>query len=239
MKGALWRNTKTTISFVPFPVLWGLETPMLFYWICCVCSWCMWGAGLPKWINTITSSRWLRHLVPLPVIVLMLYWLPLSREPNLHAVLLIPHTHTHTYHPPAHTSTIPTLYHPCKKKKKNSQSIFHGALEWLCHELIGHAFHPFALGRVTRHARREAGWTWTREKKNAKGLEFNMFTVNMQRDWCSCHLLCVFHLELLSHGTRDVSSRRHVWLSHVVVFIIQTRVSCILQCIRMWHDCFR
>lgn len=94
-----------------FFLLWGLETLVLFYWICCVCSWCMWGAGLPKWINTITSSRWLRHLVPLPVIVLMLYWLLLSREPNLHAVLLhcIPFTHIILHHT---TSTIPALSHP-------------------------------------------------------------------------------------------------------------------------------
>lgn len=103
---------------MPLPLHWGLETLMLFYWICCVCSWCMWGAGLPKWINAITSSRWLRHLVPLPVIVLMLYWLLLSGEPNLHAVLLIPfshiqtHTHTRTHHPPPHTFIFPALSHP-------------------------------------------------------------------------------------------------------------------------------
>lgn len=70
-------------------------TSMLFYWICCVCSWCVLGVGLPKWINTITSSKWLWHLVPLPVIILMFYRLLLSREPNLHAMLLIPLTNIH------------------------------------------------------------------------------------------------------------------------------------------------
>ena len=88
---------------------------MLLYWIYCVCSWCMWGSGLPKWINTITSSRWLRHLVPLPVIVLMLYWLPSSREPNLHAVLCIPFTHTRTHthtHILTSSSTVLTISHP-------------------------------------------------------------------------------------------------------------------------------
>lgn len=53
---------------------------MLFYWICDICSWRMWETGLPKWINTITSSRWPWHFVPIPVIFLMLYRLLLSRE---------------------------------------------------------------------------------------------------------------------------------------------------------------
>lgn len=109
---------------------WGVETLMLFYWICCVCSWCMWRTGLPKWINTTTSSRWLWHFVPFPVIVLMLYWLLLSREQNLHAVLLIPFTHLH------HSRTLQSV---------NPQSIFHSALEWLFHKLIGHTSHRLTL----------------------------------------------------------------------------------------------
>lgn len=73
-------NAAVTKSFVSFPLLPGLGMVMWVQWICNVCGWYMWRGGFPKWINTITSSRWLQHLVPLSLIVLMLYWLPLSRE---------------------------------------------------------------------------------------------------------------------------------------------------------------
>lgn len=108
----------------------GLETLMLLNWMCCVCAWCMWRTGLPKWINTITSSRWPWHFVPFPVIVLMLYWLLLSGEQRLHAALPLPSTHLHRSH---------TLL------SVNPQSIFHRALEWLFHKLIGHTSHRLTL----------------------------------------------------------------------------------------------
>ncbi len=135
-------------------VLWGLETLVLFYWICCVCSWCMWGAGLPKWINTITSSRWLRHLVPLPVIVLMLYWLLLSREPNLHAVLLhcIPFTHIILRHTPPPFPHSP-IHKPTIHFSWRSGMIMPRA-DWT-HLSSAHT------GRTVRHAwRGDQKWTW-------------------------------------------------------------------------------
>ena len=175
---ALSGNTTTT-SFVPFSQQARLETLTLFYWICCVCSWCMRGAGLPKWINTITSSRWLRHLVPLPVIILMLYWLLLSRKLNAcsTAYSFHTHTHTHTHHPSSHTFTIPTLSHP----QKNPQSIFHGALEWLRHELIGHTFNPLEL----------EGWRGALGGGIRSGLDINTEGQNNQCKAAVC--LWAFH----------------------------------------------
>lgn len=116
-----------------------------------VCRWCMWRVSLPKWINTITSSRWLQHLVPLSVIVLMLYWLLLSREPNLCAVLFIPSTHahanmhTHTYYPLPHTSTIPTLLCPWTHNPFFMELWNDYATSWL-----DTPFHPVNSGRMVR-----------------------------------------------------------------------------------------
>lgn len=60
------------------------------------------GVSIPKCINTITSSRWLEHLVSLFVIVLMLYWLLLSREQKrvcntVDSFHKCSHTETHTH----------------------------------------------------------------------------------------------------------------------------------------------
>lgn len=116
----------------------------------------MWRTGLPKWINTITSSRWLWHFVPFPVIALMLYWLPLSGEQKPHAALPLPSTHLHRSH---------TLL------SVNPQSIFHRALEWLFHKLIGHTSHRLTL---------KVWWgTWEEDSKvdiNTSGPIFNAQT---------------------------------------------------------------
>lgn len=124
---------------------WGMQQ-----WQYCLygflCSWVLWrtcdsveipafvvdargGASIPKCINTITSSRWLEHLVSLFVIVLMLYWLLLSREQKracntVDSFHKCSQTHTHTLVPASHC-------HRLALTTKNSQSISQGVLGWL------------------------------------------------------------------------------------------------------------
>lgn len=188
---------------MPFSQKVRLETLVLFYWICCVCSWCMRGAGLPKWINTITSSRWLRHLVPLPVIVLMLYWLLLSRKLNACSPAFTD-THTHT------SSFITHLHHShTLPSAKSPQSIFHGALEWLCHELIGHAFNPFEL----------EGWRGTLGGGIGSGLDINTEGQNNQ---CRA-AVCLW----ASHRASWSTQRGWMKLNTLIDMLSVSRITCL------------
>lgn len=90
---------------------------------------------------------------------------------------------SHTYTP----SSTTYLHHSHTLPSVNPQSIFHGVLKWLCHKLIGHAFHQLTL----------EGWRGMlggaigsgRDIKT-KGSKSKTFTANNLCDWCTCHLLC-------------------------------------------------
>lgn len=152
---------------------------MLFYWISCVCSWCMWGAGFPKWINTITSSRWLQHLVPFPVIVLMLYWLLLSWEPRLHGALFISFHTTHTtiiilllHHYHILPSIKPTIHFSWRSGMIMPQA------DWT---------RLFIPVRMVRHARRSDGkWTWHKHQTVQDSIcsASIIYVIDTPATWC-------------------------------------------------------
>lgn len=138
---------------VSFPVLLLVGAVMWVYWICDVCGWCMWREDFPNWINTITSSRWLLHLVPFfcDCLNALLTAVVQGTNVGMQYYLFVSHSHTlmFLHHILQRSHTVPAV---------NPQSIFHGALEWLCRGLIGNVFcslrleeWPGTMGRVIGH----------------------------------------------------------------------------------------
>lgn len=114
------------------------------------------------------------------------------------------HRHTHTHHPSSHTFTIHTL-----PSAKSPQSIFHGALEWLCHELIGHAFNPFEL----------EGWRGTLGGGIGSGLDINTEGQNNQ---CRA-AVCLW----ASHRASWSTQRGWMKLNTLIDMLSVSRITCL------------